>query len=75
MLSRFVTMFRGAASLIIYDHALHIPDGVLEDRSATITLMTTDIDQIINCLIMLNEFWVRIIEVGIGIALLALRLG
>ncbi|KAJ5175771.1 multidrug resistance-associated protein [Penicillium canariense] len=75
MLYRFVTMFRGAASLMIYDHALHIPDGILEDRSATITLMTTDIDQIINCLIILNESWARTIEVGIGIALLALRLG
>ncbi|CRG90845.1 Multidrug resistance-associated protein 1 [Talaromyces islandicus] len=75
MLYRFVTMLRGAASLMIYDHALHIPDGILEDRSATITLMTTDIDRIINCLIMLNESWARTIEVGIGIALLALRLG
>ncbi|KAE8149908.1 P-loop containing nucleoside triphosphate hydrolase protein [Aspergillus avenaceus] len=71
----FVTMFRGAASSMIYDHALHIPDGTLEDRSAIITLMTTDIDRIISCLVMLNESWARMIEVGIGIALLALRLG
>lgn len=75
MLYRFVTMFRGAASLMIYDHALHVPDGSLDDRSATITLMTTDIDRIINCIIILNECWARTIEVGIGIALLALRLG
>ncbi|OQD96291.1 hypothetical protein PENSOL_c016G04406 [Penicillium solitum] len=75
MLYRFMTMFRGAASSMIYEHALHIPDGTLEDRSATITLMTTDVDRIIDCLITLNEFWARTIEVGIGIALLALRLG
>ncbi|KAB8223991.1 P-loop containing nucleoside triphosphate hydrolase protein [Aspergillus novoparasiticus] len=75
LLYRFVTMFRGAASSMIYDHALHIPDGTLGDRSATITLMTTDVDRIITCLITLNEFWARTIEVGIGIALLALRLG
>ncbi|CAI7605239.1 unnamed protein product [Penicillium palitans] len=75
MLYRFVAMFRGAASSMIYDHALDIPDGTLEDRSATITLMTTDVDRIIDCLITLNEFWARTIEVGIGIALLALRLG
>lgn len=75
MLYRFVTMFRGAASSMIYSHALDIPDGTLEDRSATITLMTTDIDRIIDCLITLNEFWARTIEVAIGIALLALRLG
>ncbi|KAJ5371907.1 P-loop containing nucleoside triphosphate hydrolase protein [Penicillium concentricum] len=65
----------GAASSMVYDHALHIPDGTLSDRSATITLMTTDIDRIIACLLELNEFWSRTIEVGIGIALLALRLG
>ncbi|KAF7524095.1 hypothetical protein PCG10_005999 [Penicillium crustosum] len=75
MLYRFVTMFRGAASSMIYEHALDIPDGTLEDRSATITLMTTDVDRIIDCLVTLNEFWARTIEVGIGIALLALRLG
>ncbi|KAJ5434324.1 ABC transporter transmembrane domain type 1 [Penicillium cf. griseofulvum] len=75
MLYRLVTMFRGAASSMIYDHALHIPDGTLGDRSATVTLMTTDVDRIIASLITLNEFWARTIEVGIGIALLALRLG
>ncbi|KAJ5186522.1 hypothetical protein N7449_011286 [Penicillium cf. viridicatum] len=37
--------------------------------------MTTDIDRIIDCLITLNEFWARTIEMGIGIAPLALRLG
>jgi uncharacterized membrane protein YdbT with pleckstrin-like domain len=75
MLYRLVTMFRGAASSMIYDHALHLPDGTLGDRSATVTLMTTDVDRIIDSLITLNEFWARSIEVGIGIALLALRLG
>ncbi|OQE00437.1 hypothetical protein PENVUL_c052G02467 [Penicillium vulpinum] len=75
MLYRLVTMFRGAASSMIYDHALQIPDGTLEDRSATVTLMTTDVDRIIASLITLNEFWARTIEVGIGIALLALQLG
>ncbi|KAE8368538.1 P-loop containing nucleoside triphosphate hydrolase protein [Aspergillus caelatus] len=74
-LYRFVTMFRGAASSMIYDHALHIPDGTLGDRSTTITLITTDVDRVITCLITLNEFWARTIEVGFGIALLALQLG
>ncbi|PWY94818.1 multidrug resistance-associated protein [Aspergillus sclerotioniger CBS 115572] len=74
-LYRFLTMFRGAASSLIYEHALRIPDGELEDRSATITLMTTDIDRITACLANLNECWARAIEVVIGITLLALRLG
>ncbi|KAJ5190136.1 multidrug resistance-associated protein [Penicillium cinerascens] len=75
MLNRFTTIFRGATSSMIYDHALRIPDGTLEDRSATITLMTTDIDRIIACLVTLNECWARTIEVVIGISLLALRIG
>lgn len=75
MLYRFTTVFRGAASSMIYAHALRIPDGTLKDRSATITLMTTDIDRIIACLVTLNECWARAIEVAIGIALLALRIG
>ncbi|PWY72973.1 multidrug resistance-associated protein [Aspergillus heteromorphus CBS 117.55] len=74
-LYRFVTMFRGAASSLIYERALHIPDGELEDRSATITLMTTDIDRITGCLVNLNECWARVVEVAIGITLLALRMG
>ncbi|KAJ5802794.1 multidrug resistance-associated protein [Penicillium pulvis] len=32
MLNRFTTIFRGAGSSMIYDHALRIPDGRLEDR-------------------------------------------
>ncbi|KAJ6006036.1 multidrug resistance-associated protein [Penicillium sp. IBT 35674x] len=75
MLNRFTTIFRGAASSMIYDHALRIPDGTLEDRSATITLMTTDIDRIIACLMTLNECWARTTEVAIGVSLLALRIG
>jgi ATP-binding cassette, subfamily C (CFTR/MRP), member 1 len=75
MVYRFITMFRGAVSSLIYGHALHIPDGGLDDRSAAITLMTTDIDRISACLINLNECWARAIEVVIGISILAIRMG
>ncbi|KAJ5714086.1 multidrug resistance-associated protein [Penicillium malachiteum] len=71
MLNRFVTTFRGAASLMIYDHALQTPDGSIGDRSAAITLITTDIDRIINCLVILNEYWARSIEVVIASKLLS----
>ncbi|RAK73686.1 putative ATP-binding cassette transporter [Aspergillus fijiensis CBS 313.89] len=74
-LYRFITMFRGAASSLVYEHMLYIPDGKLEDRSAAITRMTTDIDRIAACLVQLHECWARIIEVAIGIFLLTLRLG
>ncbi|OJK04669.1 hypothetical protein ASPACDRAFT_1892879 [Aspergillus aculeatus ATCC 16872] len=75
LLYRFITMFRGAASSLVYEHMLYIPDGKLEDRSAAITRMTTDIDRISACLVQLHECWARIFEVAIGIALLTLRLG
>ncbi|PYI23686.1 putative ATP-binding cassette transporter [Aspergillus violaceofuscus CBS 115571] len=75
LLYRFITMFRGAASSLVYEHMLCIPDGQLEDRSAAITRMTTDIDRISACLVQLHECWARIIEVAIGISLLTLRLG
>jgi hypothetical protein len=58
---------------MIYNHALHIPNGTLGDRSAIVTLMTTDVNRIIAYLINLNEFWARIVKVGISIALLAFR--
>ncbi|PYH49541.1 putative ATP-binding cassette transporter [Aspergillus saccharolyticus JOP 1030-1] len=74
LLYRFTTMFRGAASSLVYEHMLCIPDGRIEDRSAAMTRMTTDIDRISACLVQLHECWARTFEVAIGIALLTLRL-
>ena len=71
---RFVTMVRGAAISLIHDQALQIRDG-LYDESAAITLMSTDVDRIYLCLTQLNELWAGLIEVMIGIVLLALQLG
>ncbi|KAI1348977.1 ABC transporter [Xylaria sp. FL0043] len=72
-LYRFVTMFRGATVALIYDHLLIVPVDAYE-KSAALTLMSTDIDQIILSLVNLNECWARLIEVLVGISLLALRL-
>ncbi|GAM36282.1 vacuolar glutathione S-conjugate transporter [Talaromyces pinophilus] len=75
MIYRFIAMFRGATSSLIYEHGLNIPDGSLDDRSAAITLMTTDIDRISACLVNLNECWAQSIEVVVGITLLSIRIG
>lgn len=75
MIYRFIAMFRGATSSLIYEHGLNIPDGRLDDRSAAITLMTTDIDRISACLVNLNECWAQSIEVVVGITLLSIRIG
>lgn len=73
-LNRFKTMFRGAAVSVIYGHSLQTPDGVNDD-SAAVTLMSTDVDQIAGCLTQINELWARSIEVAVGISLLARELG
>ncbi|KAI0814150.1 ABC transporter [Xylaria sp. FL0064] len=72
-LYRFVTMFRGATVALIYDHLLILPVDAYE-KSAALTLMSTDIDQIVLSFVNLNECWARLIEVLVGISLLALRL-
>ncbi|ETS74387.1 hypothetical protein PFICI_14253 [Pestalotiopsis fici W106-1] len=73
-LYRFVTMFRGATVNLIYQHALSISSNAY-DESGALTLMSTDIDRIILCLIDVNECWARTIEVIVGMTLLALQLG
>lgn len=71
---RFITMFRGAAVSGIYDHLMTLSDDDC-DKSATLTLMTADVDRIAICIESLNECWARSIEVTVGITLLALQLG
>lgn len=53
-LYRFVTMFRGATVTLIYDHLLVLPVDAY-DKTAALTLMSTDVDQIILSLVNLNE--------------------
>ncbi|KAL3958373.1 hypothetical protein ACCO45_006535 [Purpureocillium lilacinum] len=71
---RFMTMFRGASVALIFNHMLTLPLGEYDD-SAVVTLMSTDVDRIVLCLISLNEIWARVIEVAVGIVLLARQLG
>ena len=67
-------MFRATAISLIYNRALILHEGVYNESGA-ITLMSTDVDEIIRCLEELNEVWSRSIEVMIGIPLLARQLG
>jgi ATP-binding cassette subfamily C (CFTR/MRP) protein 1 len=73
-LNRFITMFRGAAVSIIYKQALSSTEGTY-NKSAAISLMSTDVDRISFCLEELNECWSRLIEVVIGVTLLTRQLG
>ncbi|KAK6000323.1 hypothetical protein QM012_003955 [Aureobasidium pullulans] len=73
-ISRIMTKLRGALISTIYDHILVVSDDALKDGAA-LTLISSDIDTIIRVLGELNESWARLIEVTLGIALLARQVG
>ncbi|KAE8391677.1 P-loop containing nucleoside triphosphate hydrolase protein [Aspergillus alliaceus] len=72
--SRVSALFRGAMIMLIHDQTLSLHDGLYRE-SAALTLMSTDIDSIIDHLENMNDIWARTIEVVIGITLLGLKLG
>lgn len=59
---------------MIFDHTLVLQDGIC-DKSATLTLTSTDIDRITTSMRRVNEIWANFIEVAIGIGLLARQTG
>jgi len=71
---RIITMFRRSMVSMIYDRTLTLQDGVYTE-SAAITLMSTDIDSIVEAYEEINEIWARTIEVAIGIYLLERQVG
>ncbi|KAB8254971.1 P-loop containing nucleoside triphosphate hydrolase protein [Aspergillus pseudonomiae] len=72
--SRVSTLFRGAMIVLIHDRTLTLQDD-LYTESAALTLMSTDVDGIIEHLENMNDIWARTIEVTIGITLLGTQLG
>ncbi|KAI1384393.1 ABC transporter [Hypoxylon trugodes] len=72
--NRFITMFRGATDLLIYERVLCVQSRIY-DETAAVTLMSTDVDRVAFSLESLNEIWARLIEVAVGITLLAVQLG
>lgn len=73
-LNRTVTAFRGAAVSLIYAKTLRLQVGVY-DESAAVTLMGTDIDRLEFSLNSVCEIWAWLLEIVIGIYLLARQLG
>ena len=67
-------MFRGAVASLVYAKTLTLRAGIY-DESAALTLMSTDIDRIVDSLQTANEIWATIIEIAIGIWLLERQLG
>ncbi|KAJ9485611.1 hypothetical protein VN97_g7741 [Penicillium thymicola] len=63
--SRVDTLFRGTMISLIYDRTLTLQDDLFGE-SAALTLMSTDIDGIIEHLENFNDVWARTVEVAIG---------
>ncbi|KAJ5209119.1 ABC transporter integral membrane type 1 [Penicillium cf. viridicatum] len=72
--SRVSTLFRGTMISLIYDRTLTLQDDLFAE-SAALTLMSTDIDSIIEHLENFNDVWARTIEVAIGTWLLERQMG
>ncbi|KAJ5435683.1 ABC transporter integral membrane type 1 [Penicillium cf. griseofulvum] len=72
--SRVSTLFRGTMISLIHDRTLTLQDDLFAE-SAALTLMSTDIDGIIEHLENFNDIWARTIEVAIGTWLLEIQVG
>jgi ATP-binding cassette subfamily C (CFTR/MRP) protein 1 len=73
-LYRTITMFRGAVVGLIHNKTMKLQDGVYNE-SAAVTLMSTDVDRITFSMVSVHEIWAQLVEVAIGIWLLARQLG
>ncbi|KAI1858876.1 uncharacterized protein JN550_012335 [Neoarthrinium moseri] len=73
-LYRSLTMVRAATVSLIYVTSLESFPGTLDDAK-TVTLMSTDVERTVSGLELLHETWARVLEIAIGIWLLARQIG
>ncbi|KAF2223913.1 P-loop containing nucleoside triphosphate hydrolase protein [Elsinoe ampelina] len=71
---RFLTMMRGILTTAIYKKALDL-DINAEDRAASVTLMSTDVQRIIRGFLDIHDMWANIIQVGVASYLIETQLG
>ncbi len=72
--NRTLTRIRAGLTAMIYRHITTLQTSAVKD-SAAVTLMGTDVERIIVSLRLFHEMWASILEVGIGVWLLARQLG
>lgn len=73
-LRRFLTLVRTAGISLIYVTSLHA-SAEDQDEATTATLMSTDVDRVVTGLELVHETWARLLEVAIGVWLLAMQMG
>lgn len=71
---RAITMLRGALISMLYKKATQLNSKDV-DPASSITLMSADIERIVQGWQTVHEIWANIIEVGVAIYLLDLQLG
>jgi ATP-binding cassette subfamily C (CFTR/MRP) protein 1 len=67
-------MTRGILVAAIYEKTIQISTTALDD-SAAVTLMSTDVERIVQSMRKIHEFWANSIEVGLATWLLKQKLG
>lgn len=67
-------MIRGALIGLLHENSLHMQVGVYDDGRA-VTLISTDADNVGKTAEFFHETWARIVEVILGILMLAKEVG
>lgn len=73
-LNRLNVMTRAALIGLVYEKTLNTLYTTYKDFSA-VTLMSTDADSLGNVSDMFHEAWSQVLEVGVGVTLLAQQIG
>lgn len=71
---RCLTMNRGILVSAIFKHTLEL-DFATAKKSAAVTLMSTDVDNIEAGFVIMHNIWAGVIELGIGVYLLSRYVG
>jgi ATP-binding cassette, subfamily C (CFTR/MRP), member 1 len=66
-------MLRGALVTVVYGKTMEL--DITVDKSATLTLMSTDVERIGTGLALVHEMWASMIELGLSIWLLDIQIG
>ncbi|KAH8194053.1 hypothetical protein TruAng_011783 [Truncatella angustata] len=73
-LNRLTVMTRGVLVSLIHHKTLHAGSNTLSEGKV-VTLMSNDVDSLIEAASMFHETWAQVVEVTIGIVLLASEVG
>ncbi|RMZ85783.1 hypothetical protein DV737_g342, partial [Chaetothyriales sp. CBS 132003] len=73
-LNRIAIQMRGGLVSLVYQKTLDTSIAA-SDPSASLTLMSTDVQRVVDVVVRFHDCWVSAIDVGVGMYLLYMRLG